>query len=169
MDGAPADGAPADGAPAQPHPVVAQDNPPPQAPETVHHIGLKIPPFWAADPAVWFIQVESAFSTRNITRQLTMYQHVVANISPAIAGEIRDILVAPLSATPYDDLKTALLGRTEQSKKKKLQALLTEEELGSRKPSQLLRRMQQLQPRRKPQHCCESCFCNDYLVRCRPL
>ena len=72
---------------------------------------------------------------RNITSQKTKYEYIVASLSPEFATEV---------TTPYDKLKTALIGRTATSEQRRLQQLLNSEELGDRKLSQLLRQMQQL-------------------------
>ncbi|XP_038071805.1 uncharacterized protein LOC119740534 [Patiria miniata] len=107
-------------------------------------ISLKLPPYWPSDPTIWFTQVEAQFTTRGITSEHTRYAYVVASLQPSIAQEVRDILITPPSEAPYTTLKKELIKRTSQSEQKRLHQLLTTEELGDRKPSQLLRKMQQL-------------------------
>ena len=57
---------------------------------------------------------------------------------------MRDLIFNPPDDAPYDLLKATLIKCTESSEQHKLQRLLRAEELGDRKSSQLLRRMQQL-------------------------
>lgn len=105
---------------------------------------LRLPPFWASDPHLWFAQVEAQFSARHITSQATKYGHVLAALPPEIAVEIRDLILTPPSERPYDTIKDELIKRIATSEQRRLQQLLTSEELGDRRPSQLLRRMRQL-------------------------
>ena len=124
-----------------------QDQPVPQPPQeqaVVSAVALKIPPFWPADPAVWFAQVEAQFSTKGVVQQRTRFDHVVAALAPDVITEVRDVILHPPADRPYDRLKEALIQRTEASEQRRLQQLLTAEELGDRKPSQLLRHMQHL-------------------------
>ena len=105
---------------------------------------VKIPPFWPSDPMLLFMQVEPQFMLRGITAQVTKFHNVPANLSQEIATEVRDLLINPPTENPYDVFKETLIKRTTLSEQQRLQQLLSAEDLGHQKPTQLLRKMLQL-------------------------
>ena len=129
-----------------------EDNPPPELVEDkplVGAVAIKLPPFWPADPIIWFAQAEAQFLTRGIKREDTKFAHIIASLQPEFIQEVRELVISPPKETPYSILKEQLIKRTSASEQKRVQMLLTEEELGDKKPSQLLRRMRQLLGERK--------------------
>ncbi|CAN7952147.1 unnamed protein product, partial [Ixodes pacificus] len=100
--------------------------------------------FWAKNPRAWFSQVEAQFHLRHITTQLSRYYHVVSALPPELADELGDILAVPPPDDAFDHLKRTILARKTESETSRLHQLLNTEELGDRRPSQLLHRMRQL-------------------------
>ena len=88
--------------------------------------------------------MEATITTRQITLKKTCFDYVIASLSPEVATEIHDLILKPPEATPYKVLKEQLIHRTAASEQHHLQQMFNTEELGDRKPTQLLRRMQQL-------------------------
>ncbi|XP_065300900.2 uncharacterized protein [Dermacentor albipictus] len=111
--------------------------------QDVSAVSIRLPPYWDRNPAVWFLQAESQFILSGVRTEERKYHLVVSALSPT-AAEVADLLSGPPPATPYSDLKAALLERTTTSQRARMQQLLSAEDLGDRRPSQLLRRMRQL-------------------------
>ncbi|KFD50247.1 hypothetical protein M513_08875 [Trichuris suis] len=64
--------------------------------------------------------------------------------APNLIISLRELIASPPADRPYDILKEQLIKRTTASEQRRLQLLLSADDLGDRKPSHLLRRMQQL-------------------------
>ena len=78
-------------------------------------VSVKLPPFWSADPEIWFVQVEAQFTTKGIVAQNTKYDYVVNSLTPEFAMEVCDLFLNPPMINPYDTLKTLLIKRTTAS------------------------------------------------------
>ena len=155
--------------------VEHHDDPPTSAPDaattpvpTMATVSVKLPPFWPANPEVWFTQVEAQFTTRSMTAQKTRFDYVISSLSPEFAMEIRDLLLKPPTHDPYDVLKAELIKRTATSEQRKLQQLISGEELGDRKPTQLLRRMQQLLSDKLGMSADANSFVRELFLQCLP-
>ncbi|GBP43808.1 hypothetical protein EVAR_82239_1 [Eumeta japonica] len=110
----------------------------------VCRLTTKIPPFWPEEPIIWFAQVEGQFMNAGITADLTKYNYVILQLHQTHLREVKNIIVNPPTTGKYEILKTELVKRQSDSKELKLKQLLMHEELGDRKPSQFLRRLQGL-------------------------
>ena len=112
-------------------------------------VSAKLPSFWPNDVELWFCLCEAEFDNCGITRQDTRFGHIARSLPPEVAQEVRDLIVSRPTTNPYDELKAAVIKRTSVSEQRRLRQLLSEEDLGDRKPTQLLRRMRQLLGARK--------------------
>ena len=102
-------------------------------------ISIKLPPFWPANPEVWFAEIEAQFTTRGITSQKTRFDYVDSSVSPEFGVKVRDLFLRPPDEALYDTLKAELVKRTAALEQRKLQELISGKELGDPKPTQLLR------------------------------
>lgn len=110
----------------------------------VCRVAVKLPTFWADKPAIWFAQVEAQFQIANIVLDATKYNYVVGHLDQKLAGEVEDLITNPPSEGKYEKLKEVLIQRLSISQEKRVRQLLSDEELGDRKPSQFLRHLRSL-------------------------
>lgn len=110
----------------------------------VNRVAVKLPPFWADRPSLWFSQAESQFLIAGITADATKFHHVVSQLDTRYAAEVEDIITTPPATNKYAALKEQLIARLSASEEQRVRQLLGDEELGDRKPSQFLRHLQNL-------------------------
>lgn len=111
---------------------------------SVSAVGVKVPPFWPEEPTLWFAQLEGQFSIANVTADATKFYYVVSNLEHRYAAEVKDLITNPPSTGKYDKLKAELVNRLSASKEKRMEELVSQAELGDRKPSQFLRHLRDL-------------------------
>lgn len=107
------------------------------------------PPFAPSNPRLWFGQLETSFLLRHVTRQDMKFAQVVQLLPMEVAEEVSELIMDMPAERPYDKLKQALIERVGVSEKRNLDELFSNLKLGDKKPTQLLRHMQQLLNGRK--------------------
>ncbi|XP_063976225.1 uncharacterized protein LOC135162062 [Diachasmimorpha longicaudata] len=105
---------------------------------------FKLPVFSKSQPQLWFYQADSVFEAYRVTGDVDKFHLVVSHLSPDVLQEIPDILENPPATDKYKYLKQELLKRITDSPDRQLEKALSEVQLGSQKPSQLLRQLQLL-------------------------
>ncbi|XP_015915018.2 uncharacterized protein [Parasteatoda tepidariorum] len=106
----------------------------------INKVAVKPSIFWRHKPKLWFLQLEAQFANGNITRDLTKYNIVVASLDENVLDFVVDILSNQPIDGKYDALKNALLNRLTDTEEVRLKKVLTELNLGDKRPSDLLRR-----------------------------
>ncbi|XP_076246237.1 uncharacterized protein LOC143186447 [Calliopsis andreniformis] len=124
--------------------VPATPGPSGEASTTVARVSVRIPEFCATDPEMWFAMVERSFEASGVTTEGTKFGYVLGALSPVYAAEVRDIIMNPPTAGPYQKLKAELIRRLSSTQEQKTRRLLESEEIGDRKPSQFLRHLRGL-------------------------
>ena len=109
----------------------------------MNKVSVKIPPFWADKPDIWFYQVEAQFSILKIVSEETRFNYLVAQLEPRYVEHIWDI-VKENTGDKYSLAKARLLKNFQDSEEKQIKQLLTGLELGDQKPSELCRKMKAL-------------------------
>lgn len=105
---------------------------------------LKIPPFWANRPTLWFIQVETQFRINTIKSNNSKYDYIIATLPPETMELISDVLTNPPEHDKYETLKRTLIERCQDSEERRLDALLNKLDIGDNRPSELFRKMEAL-------------------------
>lgn len=126
--------------------MAAPPPPPPPPPKpVVSAVGpLKLPTFWGDKPALWFAHAEAQFELHHISSQRTRHAHVLSRLDQRHAAEVEDLLLAAPTLTPYTTLKHELIRRLSASEETRVREILTEAELGDRRPTQFLRHLKAL-------------------------
>lgn len=104
----------------------------------------RLPSFWRSNPELWLLQVKAAFQTLRVHSDETKYSLAVSLLDPDSLQELSDVIRSPPLDRKYENLRATILDRFSDSADRQLLPLLTQLELGDRRPSQLLRQMRTL-------------------------
>ncbi|KAJ8710633.1 hypothetical protein PYW08_009148 [Mythimna loreyi] len=106
-------------------------------------VSSRIPEFWADQPRLWFAQFEATVEGQRLG-DAAKQNLVITKLNKTAIQQISDLLLTPPETQKYQTLKERLLQVFEESETRQFQKLLSEMELGTQKPSQLIRRMRDL-------------------------
>lgn len=99
---------------------------------------------WRDHPNTWFNQLDAKFRANNVRSDDLKFCLVIDNLDKETMLEVADVLDNPPEDNKYQKLKDTLISRLTDSDEKKWKKLLTDLELGDRKPTSLLREMRTL-------------------------
>jgi hypothetical protein len=77
---------------------------------------VRLPPFWAERPAVWFAQAEAQFFLAGVNSAKTKLLHVISQLDHRYATEVEDIINSSPERNPYTKLRNELVQRLPPSR-----------------------------------------------------
>lgn len=104
---------------------------------------IKVPRFWRENPSLWFVQVEAQFALYRIVSEQTKFYIIIAELDTELLTNVSDIVLKP-PADVYTQLKKRLIEHFSVSEERRIKQLLSNLEIGDKKPSMLLREMRNL-------------------------
>ncbi|XP_015920296.2 uncharacterized protein [Parasteatoda tepidariorum] len=108
------------------------------ADQKIAFVAVKSPPFWRANPELWFRKIESLFTLAGVTTESTKFHHVVSALQPEKLAIISDIIISPPVDEPFTALNKRLCAQYDESEVQRLSCLISGMQLGDRCPSKLL-------------------------------
>lgn len=103
----------------------------------------KLSDFWPELPRMWFAQFEAVLAPQKQGDE-TKFNLVVSKLGKEALQQVSDLIYAKPDERTYEKLKKRLLDVYEESAERQFQKLVSEMDLGTQKPSQLLRKMRDL-------------------------
>lgn len=109
----------------------------------VDAITLRLPNFWETNVTGWFRHIESQFTARNITRDPTMFSHLMSALDEKVVSRINDLLDVVPEEDSYQWLKGKLIERYDISEGDRIDMLL-DMPPSDRRPSEQLQYMRSI-------------------------
>ena len=90
---------------------------------------------------IWLVQLDLYFCQAGIKEELSRFRIAATLLPGHILRDFADILRSPPKVDPYTKLSEAIRQRFGRSVEQRLRTLLSEQQLGDRRPSQFLRHL----------------------------
>lgn len=103
-------------------------------------VQMRIPEFWTDLPKTWFAQFEAIMAPQK-QGDTQKFDMVIAKLTREALRQVTDLIEAPPETGKYETLKKRLLTTYQESTEKQFQRLVSDMDLGTQTPSQLLRKM----------------------------
>ncbi|GBN42951.1 hypothetical protein AVEN_31642-1 [Araneus ventricosus] len=110
----------------------------------IARVAFKPPPFWRNNVEIYFSQIESQILISGISHEETKFHYVVDILEADILSYVSDLVRCRPNDNPNTQLKIRLITQLADSESVRLGNLLSDMQLGDKKPSQLLHEMQDL-------------------------
>ncbi|XP_036319780.1 uncharacterized protein LOC118734170 [Rhagoletis pomonella] len=94
---------------------------------------VKLPQFWSNCPEARFVHAEMQFATKGISRDSTKYEFVITALPQEVIANVLDVIQ-----------KKVLIDRHSLSEQRRLDKILSDTEIGDRRPSEYYRTLGQL-------------------------
>lgn len=107
----------------------------------VARVSVRVPPFWADSPEIWFAQIEAQFAASNITTDNSKFTTIIGNIESKVLTQVSEAVLNPPQTEKYENLKKQIISAFADSEQNKMKRLLSATEMGDRKPTQLRNEM----------------------------
>lgn len=119
--------------------------PPPPNPNELATITIasRISQFWSQTPKLWFAHFQSIMAPRKVADD-AKFDLVISKLGREELSYITDIIENLSDTNRYETVKQRLLKVFQESSEQQFHRLVKEMDLGQQRPSQLLRRMQEL-------------------------
>jgi hypothetical protein len=77
----------------------------------VSKVAVRLPPFWAERPDMWFAQAEAQFTLASISSEKIKFCHVISQLGHRYAREVEDIITSPPDQHSYTTMRTEVVRR----------------------------------------------------------
>lgn len=90
---------------------------------------MELPPFYQADPRLWFAQVDLVFANFNITSDTTRFRYVATQLSGETLRSVSDLVLNLPTENKYESIKRRVISAYDEGDEARLRRLLRGHEM----------------------------------------